>query len=110
MGVGAIAFAAALTARLDMIPPIPPTMSSTMSLSILTKAWSMGAIDLIGWSTKIIEYRNETTTMTRIIVTTTTTNPQIRISISSAVRSFGWSLNFVLQNRGHKILRASLGE
>ena len=70
----------------------------------------MGAIDLMGCTTKITEYNMLPTMNTRINVTTTTTNPQIRISISSAVRSFCWSLNLFLQYRCYKIIRASLRE
>ena len=66
---------------------------------------------MMGCTTKMMEYNILPTMKTRIIVTTTTTNPQIRISISSAVRRcFGWSLNLFLQNGGYKIFRTSLRE
>ena len=36
----------------DITPPMPPTISSTTSLSILANAWSSGARLLIGCTTK----------------------------------------------------------
>jgi hypothetical protein len=46
----------------------------------------MGAIDLIGWVTKVTEYKSAITMKQRIMVTTTTTKPQILTSNSSVDR------------------------
>jgi hypothetical protein len=73
---------------------------------------SIGAIDLIGWTTKVTEYNKAITMKAKISVTTTTTNPQTRVSICSTLRrcgGLGW-FNFLLQYRGYKIFRTSLRE
>ena len=50
----------------------------------------MGAIDLMGWVTKVTEYKSATTMKQSINVTATTTKPQILTSISSGVRFCFW--------------------
>jgi hypothetical protein len=55
----------------------------------------MGAIDLMGWVTKVTEYKSATTMKQRMQVTAMTTKPQTLTSISSVVR-FNF-INFFLQ-------------
>jgi hypothetical protein len=50
----------------------------------------MGAIDLMGWVTKVTEYKSATTMKQRMQVTAMTTNPQTLTSISSGVRFCFW--------------------
>jgi hypothetical protein len=75
-----------------------------MSLSILANAWSMGAMLLIGWTTKAKLYSMNITMPARIKVTIRTTKAQTLISMSSWVRRrFGWNRwgldNLFLQDR-----------
>ena len=71
---------------------------------------SIGAIDLMGCVTNVTEYSRAMTMTNKIMVTATTTKPQIRTSNSSAVsRCFWcWFINLFLQYGGHEILRALL--
>ena len=105
---------AELTALLPTIPPIPPTINKTISLSILVYAWSIGAIDLIGCVTKVTEYRSANTIPKRITVIATTTKPQIRTSISSGFSFCAGVLfrliNLFLQYRGYEVFRTGLSE
>jgi hypothetical protein len=68
----------------------------------------MGAIDLIGWVTKVTEYKSEITIKKRIRVTASTTMPQTLTSISSVVR-FNF-INFFLQDWCYQVFWASLGK
>ena len=68
----------------------------------------MGAIDLMGWVTKVTEYKREITIKKRIRVTASTTMLQTLTSISSVVR-FNF-FNLFLQNWCDQILWASLSE
>jgi hypothetical protein len=68
----------------------------------------MGAIDLIGWVTKVTEYKSEITIKKRIRVTASTTIPQTLTSISSVVR-FNF-VNFFLQDRCYQVFWTSLSE
>jgi hypothetical protein len=75
----------------------------------------MGAIDLIGCTTKARLYSINITMPARIKVTSRTTKAQTRISISSCVRSrLGWNRwgldNCFLQYGGYKIIGTVLGE
>ena len=68
----------------------------------------MGAIDLIGWVTKVTEYSREITIKKRIRVTAITTILQTLTSISSVVR-FNF-VNFFLQDWCYQVFWASLGK
>ena len=73
---------------------------------------SIGAIDLMGWTTKVTEYSKAITMNAKISVTTMTTKPQTRVSICSTLRrcgGLGW-FNFLLQYWCYKIFRTGLGE
>ena len=76
---------------------MPPTINRTISFSILVYAWSIGAMLLIGWVTKVTEYKSAITIKKRIRVTASTTMLQTLTSISSVVR-FNF-VNFFLQDR-----------
>jgi hypothetical protein len=94
---------------------MPPTMSKTMSFSILANAWSIGAMLLIGWTTKARLYSIKITIPARMIVTIRTTQAQTRISISSWLRSrliwnLWWLDNVFLQYRCYEVIRTILGE
>ena len=66
----------------------------------------MGAIDLIGWVTKVTEYKSATTIKKRIRVTASTTMLQTLTSISSVVR-FNF-VNFFLQDGCYQVFWTSL--
>ena len=68
----------------------------------------MGAIDLMGWVTKVTEYKSATTIKKRIRVTASTTMLQTLTSISSVVR-FNF-VNFFLQDWCYQVFWASLGK
>jgi hypothetical protein len=74
----------------------------------------MGAIDLIGWVTKVTEYSSAMTIPAKISVIITTTKAHTLTSKASAdigcFVSLLWLINLLLQNRGHQILRALLRE
>ena len=66
---------------------------------------------MMGWVTNVTEYSSATTINDRMSVTETTTKAQMRTSICSADRRWlGWlgEFNFLLQDRGHQVIWASL--
>ena len=68
----------------------------------------MGAMLLIGWVTKVTEYKSAITIKKRIKVTASTTMLQTLTSISSVVR-FNF-VNFFLQDWCYQVFWASLGK
>ena len=83
----------------DITPPMPPTMSSTISLSIFRYPWSMGAMLLMGCVTKVTLYSIKNTMPAKMTVTIRTTKAHTLTSISSCVRSrLTWNLGWLLDN------------
>ena len=66
----------------------------------------MGAMDLIGCTTKVTEYSRDATIPNRMSVMAKTVTAQTRTSISSAVSLC--VANFLLQYGCHEIIRAGL--
>jgi hypothetical protein len=72
----------------------------------------MGAIDFMGWVTKVTEYKSATTMKQRMQVTAMTTKPQTLTSISSGVRFGFWlvCIDLFLQDGCDQIFWTLLGE